>query len=77
MTRCRLINQMIKTQRDINLCTKVYVSPHSNTEDRLYQRDKGVNCSLLEQLKDCDESIQDLIYRLERKFSKTQLVVRV
>lgn len=58
MTRCQLINQMIKTQRDKSLCTKVYVSPHSNAEDRLYQRDKGVNCSLLEQLKDCDGSIQ-------------------
>ncbi|CEG83774.1 hypothetical protein RMATCC62417_17649 [Rhizopus microsporus] len=75
MTRCRLINKMIKTQRDKNLCTKVYVSPHSNAEDMFYQRDKDVNCLLLEQLKNCDGSIQDLIHRLERKFSKTRLVV--
>ncbi|KAI9477870.1 MAG: hypothetical protein EXX96DRAFT_650287 [Benjaminiella poitrasii] len=74
-TRCRLINKMIKTQRNKNFCTKVYVSPHSNAEESFCQRDKDVNSSLLEQLEECDGSIQDLIYRLERKFGKTRLVV--
>ncbi|ORE05034.1 hypothetical protein BCV72DRAFT_276877 [Rhizopus microsporus var. microsporus] len=41
----------------------------------MFQRDKVVNCLLLEQLKDCDGSIQDLIYQLESKFSKARLVV--
>lgn len=57
-THCRLINQKTKTQRNKNLCTKVCVSPHSNTENRFYQRDKDIDCLLVAQLEDCDGSIQ-------------------
>jgi hypothetical protein len=53
---------MINTQRNKNLCTKIYVSPFSDTSDKLLQRDRNIDESFLVPIDNCDGTMQGKYY---------------
>ncbi|CAO3656115.1 unnamed protein product [Mucor hiemalis] len=74
-TRSRLLNKMTNTLREKNKCTTLFVSPKSNAGENIEERDKDVDLTLLENLKGCNGTTQDIINHLERKLQDTRLVV--